>query len=425
MERHPRRSAWEFLRDVERDNGYINIAISDLYPQLDQRDRAFVTELVFGSVRMRLLLDFIIDQLAARTIDDETRSVLRLGFYEAFFMSTADHAVVNEYVEMAKSVIGRARSGFVNALLRRGVRERSRLLDLGRLPVDVRTSHPSWIVEAYRSLLGHEAVESELTSHNVPAAVHLVSFEDLPDEIATKSPITTFGYRLKVPPHEVAGIRSGRSFVQDEGSQLVCEIALATDPDRRLRWLDLCAGPGGKFSFLAHFLDPEHLQGNELHPHRVSLIKSRSPHHHISTGDARSQSFEKAPFDRVLIDAPCTGIGALRRRPDARWRRSEDDLKGLVLLQRQILDSAAGLLDEEGLIFYVTCSPHLMETKAQVFDFLARHKNFALEPISLDLLPEVSRSQLAHAITDEGFLQLFTARDGTDAMFMAVLKRVS
>ena len=424
-DRNPRRSAWEFLRDVERDGGYINIEIANLHEQLDPQDRGFVTELVFGSVRMRLLLDHIIDQLSVRTIDDETRSMLRLGVYEALFMTSADHAVVNEYVEIAKKVIGKARSGFVNALLRRTVQERKDLTDLSELPIEIRTSHPRWIVDAYRSLTALPDLEAELDSHNQAAKVQVVSFVPLPEEVATKSPLTTFGYRLNVSPREVESVRSGTAFVQDEGSQIVCEIALATDPDRSKQWLDLCAGPGGKFAFLAHFLSPGQLRGNELHPHRVRLIKTRTPEHQITTADARTEHFEGAKFDRVLIDAPCTGIGALRRRPDARWRRSEGDLKALIRLQREILDAASEIVAEDGLILYVTCSPHLMETKAQVKDFLARHRDFSLEPINAEMLPLGVKAHILAAIDTDGCLQLLTARDGTDAMFMAMLRRKS
>lgn len=424
-DRNPRRSAWEFLRDVERDDSYINIEIANLHEQLDPQDRGFVTELIFGSVRMRLLLDHIIDQLSVRTIDDETRSMLRLGVYEALFMTTADHAVVNEYVEIAKKVIGKARSGFVNALLRRTVQERKDLADVSDLPIEIRTSHPRWIVDAYRSLTALPDLDAELESHNQAAKVQVVSFVPLPEEVATKSPLTTFGYRLNVSPREVESVRRGTAFVQDEGSQIVCEIALATDPDRLKQWLDLCAGPGGKFAFLAHFLNPGQLRGNELHPHRVRLIKTRTPEHQITTADARTERFGGAKFDRVLIDAPCTGIGALRRRPDARWRRSEGDLKALIRLQREILDAASEIVAEDGLILYVTCSPHLMETKAQVTDFLVRHRDFSIEPIKAEVLPLGAKAHILAAIDTDGCLQLLTARDGTDAMFMAMLRRKS
>lgn len=418
----PRRSAWEFLRDAERNDSYLNLAINDLYRQLEPRDRAFVTELVFGSVRMRKLIDHVIDQLADRAVDDATRSLLRLSLYEALLMRTAEHAVVNEYVEIAKQVIGRARSGFINAIMRRALRERDSLMDPKGVDLATRTSHPQWIVDAYRTFLAPDDLELELLSHNKPGGVSVVSFEELDAVLASPSGLTPHGYRSLVPPGDIPAIRESKAFVQDEGSQVLCEIALATDKDRSLNWLDLCAGPGGKFAYLAHWLPPDHLVGNELHPHRAELIRSRAPHHKVSVGDGRL--FEAMmPFDRIVIDAPCTGIGALRRRPDARWRRTESDLKELILLQRGLLNHAAEILAPGGIIFYMTCSPHPLETRAQVSEFLITHPSFELLPISQQLLSSINNSKIGDSIGHDGSLQLFTKDLGTDAMFMAMLRK--
>ena len=414
----PRRKAWEFLRDCERSDTYINIALGKMLASLDKRDRPFATELVNGSVRMRRRLDSYIDSAIERQIDDETRSVLRLSCYEAFFMSSAEHAIVNEYVSLAKKVVGQARAGFINAVMRRLLRDRE-MIDIAKLSIGERTSHPDWIVEAYGQILRDEELERELLAHNIAAPTQVVSFTPLATEIAIPSSITEHGYRLKVPPGEVSEIISGEAFVQDEGSQLVVDLALKSDPERKFRWLDMCAGPGGKFRYLKHFLDPNHLEGNELHPHRTKLVKDHAPEYHVSIGEGQLLVSQGKRYDRILLDAPCTGIGALRRRPDARWRRNEADLKSLVTLQRQLLDSASQILERHGIIAYVTCSPHLLETKVQVFDFLRRHKNFQLRPIDPNGLPE----QVRDAVTIDGMFQLLTGRHGTDAMFLALLER--
>jgi 16S rRNA (cytosine967-C5)-methyltransferase len=425
IDKNPRRRAWEFLRDIEREDSYINIAILKLYPEVKPSDRPFLTELLLGSTRMRKRLDFLIDALSEREIDAQTRSVLRLAFYELFFMNSADHAIGFEYVELSKTVIGRARSGFINALLRRAVRERDSLNDDQKMDLATRTSHPQWIVDAYQ---GHfisklDALENELISHNRASPVHVVSFDALDSEIASPSNVTPYGFRLKVAPSEVSAIRDGKAFVQDEGSQIVAELALATDRDRSMKWLDLCAGPGGKFAYLAHFLDAGHLEGNEIHDHRARMVRERVPSHRVHTGDGRELVERHEMFDRILVDAPCTGIGALRRKADVRWRRTEDDLKGLISLQRELLDRAAEMLSLGGLVLYVTCSPHLMETKAQVKDFLKRHKGFSQGTFSMGGLSETFQRQVGNAMQEDGSLQLFTDRDGTDAMFMALLRR--
>ena len=425
IDKNPRRRAWEFLQDVVRDDSYINIAIAKLYSEVKPNDRPFLTELLLGSTRMRKRLDYLIDALSERKIDEQTRSVLRLAFYELFFMNSADHAIGFEYVELSKAVIGRARSGFVNALLRRAVREKDTLNDDQGMDLATRTSHPQWIVDAY---LGHfpsklDELEKELNSHNRASPVHVVSFEGLESDIAVPSEITPYGFRLKVPPSEVLDIRHGKAFVQDEGSQIVAEIALATDSERSMRWLDLCAGPGGKFAYLARFLDARHLEGNEIHEHRARMVRARVPSHVVHIGDGQQFVDRQEIFDRILVDAPCTGIGALRRKADVRWRRTEDDLKGLISLQRDLLHRAAELLAPGGLILYVTCSPHLMETKAQVKDFLKRHEDFSQEPLPLGGVPISIQRHLERSIQDDGSMQLFTERDGTDAMFMTLLRK--
>lgn len=417
--------AWEFLQDNEREDSYINIAILNLYPKVARSDRPFVTELIFGSTRMRKRLDFLIDEMSNREIDVETRSILRLALYETFFMKTADHAIGFEYVELSKAVIGRSRSSFVNAIVRRAIKERETVNDESVMDLATRTSHPQWIVDAYRAHFkeSEKGLEDELQSHNVASIVHMVSFDTVDEKIASPSDVTPFGYRLKVPPSEVQEIRDGTAFVQDEGSQIIAELSLATDPTRSAKWLDLCAGPGGKFAYLAHFLSPDSLVGNELHEHRAQMVRERVPTHKVFVGDGREWLHKGENFDRILIDAPCSGIGALRRKADVRWRRTEEDLKGLISLQRGLLDQAACLLAPDGLILYVTCSPHPMETKGQVKDFLRRYEGFSQEPVPVErMIPSMQR-HLESAIQEDGSLQLFTARDGTDAMFMTLLRR--
>ena len=414
-----RQACWEFMQDVQKRDGYVNLEIEGLYRRLEPKDRSFITELVFGSTRMRRRLDFEIDSHLERSVDDETRQLLRLGYYEAFFMKTAEHAIVHEYVEVAKVVLGKARASFVNALLRRATRERGETSEKRELPIGVSTSHPDWIVDVFSMISSGEDLVSELASHNVPAEIHAVSFLPLADEDAIKEERSQYGYILRKPPHLFDEIVRHRAFVQDLGSQIICEIMLGTDAKRNLRWLDLCAGPGGKFAFLAHFLSADQLQGCEIHPHRAKLISQRCPDHKISIVDSRESGLTDANFDRILIDAPCTGLGALRRRPDARWRRSELDLKNLIKLQQELLESAAQLLAPGGIIGYATCSPHPLETRVQVADFLAKNPSF--KQISIE--KETLHSTFHSGIGVDGAMQLMTSSHGTDGMFLALLKK--
>lgn len=415
----PRQAAWEFLRDSSKRDSYINLEIENLHQRIKPNERAFATELIFGSVRMRLRLDDSIEKLIDRSIEEEVRELLRLGLYEVIFMTTADHALVNEYVEVSKSVLGKARSSFVNAVLRRACRERESLQSEDGLFLEVRTSHPKWIVDAFSLLLEGERLSDELLSHNRGAEVQGVAFEPMSEEEGSRDTRLPYGYTFLKPPSAISTIKSGASFVQDFGSQLVCEVALATDREREMKWLDLCAGPGGKFAYLAHQLQSEQLIGMELHRHRADLIRGRVKGYEVLVGDARDSGLPRESFDRILLDAPCTGLGALRRRPDARWRRSESDLKALVKLQRELLDSAAKLVKIGGVIIYVTCSPHPLETRTQVADFLRAHPSFKVLPVDRDTIDKSYRS----SIGTDGMMQLMTAEHGTDGMFLALLQR--
>ncbi len=424
----PRQLIWEFLVDTERSQGYINLGIEKLHQNLPEKERSFATELVFGSVRQRLRLDWTLERYLSREIDSELRELLRLGAYESLFMRTPAHAVVFEYVELAKKVLGSARSTMVNAVLRKIVANQEVLRDPNGLSLEVETSHPEWIVNSFAQIIqGEEELRAELHSHNEAAAVQAVSFTNLDPDEAQKDVRMPFGYSLKKPPHEIKEIRTGSGFIQDFGSQIIAEIMLATDPERKYQWLDLCAGPGGKFTYLAHFLSKNQLAGIELHEHRSKLIRDRNPGYQITTGDAGSVKERigeeggevSAAFQRILIDAPCTGLGALRRRPDARWRKRESDLKSLLDLQRNLLLSGAGLLDDEGIIGYATCSPHILETKVQVADFLRINSDFQIHRIN----PAWIDSDYHSAITDQGFLQLMTGEHSTDGMFLALLER--
>lgn len=416
-----RQAAWEFVQDATKRDSYINLEIERLHQRIKPEERAFATELIYGSTRMRLRLDYAIDSLIERSIDDELRELLRLGFYEVIFMTTADHALVNEYVETAKRVLGKARSSFVNALLRRACRERDSLQSNEGPSLDIGTSHPRWIVEAFNMLLEGDELSTELMSHNVGAPIQAVFFDPVSQDEGKRDTRLPHGYILTKPPSSIEAIRDGIGFIQDFGSQLICEVALATDASRDLKWLDMCAGPGGKFSYLAHYLTPKNLTGIELHNHRAELIRRRVKGYEILIRDGRDSGLAEASVDRILLDAPCTGLGALRRRPDARWRRDEGDLKALVKLQRELLDSSALLVRPGGIIAYATCSPHPLETRAQVADFLNRHQNFRLLPIEEESMDASFRS----AIGKDGMMQLMTARHGTDGMFLALLQKTN
>lgn len=438
--------------------------------RLAGRDAAFATELTYGTLRMQGLYDPVIALAADRPVerlDPAVRAVLRLGAHQVLGMRVPPHAAADQSVALARDVAGAGAAGLVNAVMRR-ITEHDLATWTERVAPEepvaerlaVTRSHPVWVVKALRqALIGHGAADAGsvdatldalLEAHNTPAAVSLVARPGLAtvDELlALESPATEPGrvspFAVLVPsgdPGGIAAVRDGRAAVQDEGSQLLA-LALAAVPvtgDVRERWLDLCAGPGGKAGLLAALAREQgaDLVANEVSEHRAELVRSTLRPAleaagaagrvlEVRTGDGRTVGEdEPASYDRVLVDAPCTGLGALRRRPDARWRRTPADLAQLGPLQRELLTSALDATRPGGVVAYATCSPHLSETTFVVRDAVRRRDDVeqldaravladvalpgALDPATLGPGPEA---------------QLWPHVHGTDGMFLALLRK--
>ncbi len=438
-----------------------------LRAHLHGRDAAFVTELVYGATRMRGLYDLIIARCAGRelsAIDAGVLDVLRLGAHQVLGMRVPGHAAVAESVALARQAHGGGAGGFVNAVLRR-VSEKDRDQWLGILTRDqdpigaaaIEHSHPEWVVRALRSALrGHGSadaadIDAQLTAllaaNNTPARVSLVarpglaSLDELADAGASPTGLSAYGATLRAggDPAQIPAVRDGRAAVQDEGSQLIA-IALATaDPTPRTTaalhdetaWLDLCAGPGGKAALLACLAAPlgVSLYANDRSEHRSDLVAATvaaAVEHGasvlIGTGDGREVGTqEPGRYDRILVDAPCTGLGALRRRPEARWRRQPSDLPALTGLQRELLSSALAAVQPGGLVGYATCSPHLAETRFLVEDVLRAHPG--VEAIDAQPLFVDAHGKPIGQLGAPPFVQLWPHLHGTDAMFFALLRR--
>jgi 16S rRNA (cytosine967-C5)-methyltransferase len=291
-------------------------------------------------------------------------------------------------------------------------------------------SHPRWVVDELRSAVGAEDLYDLLAADNEPPLVTLVARPgrstraELPGE---PTPYSPYGVVLQGgDPGEIAAVSEGRAGVQDEGSQLVAvALAAAEVAGRDELWLDLCAGPGGKAALLAALADQRGacLVAAERQPHRAKLVqrslKGAGGVAGLVASDGTAPPFLPGTFDRVLVDAPCTGLGALRRRPEARWRRRPDDLLSLVLLQRRLLSTAVELTRPGGVVLYATCSPVISETKGVVASVLETRRDVVLEDVGA-LLPDVPDC----AGPVPGTVQLWPHRHGTDAMFLALLRKV-
>ncbi|WP_065573005.1 RsmB/NOP family class I SAM-dependent RNA methyltransferase [Micrococcus luteus] len=474
-----RRVAFGVVRSVHAEDAYANLVLPARIRQarLDRRDAGFATELAYGTLRGLGLYDAILTRCVDRPlekIDPPVLDALRLGAHQLLGMRVPAHAALDATVSLVRAEIGAGASGFVNAVLRR-VAERPLeewLADVapadgGDAALAVRASHPVWIVRALRqALAAHRGTrhivdrDAELAAlleaDNAPPVVNLVALpvaggaEALaaalddgaePGRLAPDSALHSGGDAGRLP-----GVREGVLRVQDAGSQLTAR-ALAQAPvpaaaGRAERWLDLCAGPGGKAALLAALAAERGatLVANEVAPHRADLVRQAlaavpADAWTVRVGDGRT--IADAPeaasaFDRVLVDAPCTGLGALRRRPESRWRRTPADLAELTGLQAELLDAAVTVLAPGGVLAYVTCSPHVAETVVQVQDLVRRHPELelldagtALDAVALDDLrldeaepaggPEPG-DVVAHTA------QLWPHRHGTDAMFLALLR---
>jgi len=422
----PRLLAFEVLAEVGLQGAYSNLILPKALSEsiLEANDRAFATELVYGTLRMQGRHDHFISAASDRSleqIDPKALIVLRLGTHQLKQMRVPSHAAIYESVELAKKVVGKSTASFVNAILRKiDSLDFEQLVkptqEYARLALEY--SHPEWIVSSYfDSLKNSSDVMSLLQANNNPAKPTLIAWPGLATQgelleagalaIASSSVAATFDGN----PGDIAAIRERRAGVQDLGSQLVVE-KFYDEFKPNLRWLDLCAGPGGKAAYLSALLkrDGGSLLANEISNERAKLVSQVMHHGEVNVSDGRSMPDELGKFDRILLDAPCTGIGALRRRPEVRWRRSLQDLKNLTQLQSELLESATRLLSPGGIIAYVTCSSHQAETKFQIRSFLKQHNDFTRIKV------QDERADI------DGDLQLWPHRDGTDAMFLSLLR---
>ena len=438
----PRRVAFDVLRQVSGEGAYANLALAKRLTRagLETRDAAFVTELVAGTCRMRGTYDAIIESASGRglkTMQPAVVDLLRLLSHQALSMAVPARAAVATTVGLARETVGQRVTGLVNAVGRRiaahDLQEWVELLsagldETGRLAV--MTHHPRWIVAAYEKVLPENELAQALEANNLAPRPTLVVRPGLAQvgELAPAVPTvySPFGAVLDGAPGDLAAVREGRAGVQDEGSQLVC-LALTRVEAPSGPWLDLCAGPGGKSALLAGLAGQrgEHLVANEVAAHRAELVEQALAVYPPGTAsvicsDGRDPEpvRQHGPFARIMVDAPCSGLGALRRRPEARWRRTPADLVELVSLQRALLETATGLLVPGGVIAYVTCSPHADETAAIVEAVLNSNPQLELLDAAA-LLPEVPGAARG------GYVQLWPHRHGTDAMFLALLRGTS
>ncbi|MGB8406359.1 MAG: transcription antitermination factor NusB, partial [Mycobacterium sp.] len=439
-----RRAAFDVLRAVSERDAYANLALPAMLRdrEITGLDAAFATELAYGTCRSLGLLDAVIVHAAGRStdqIDPVLLDLLRLGSYQLLRTRVEAHAAVDTTVEQAGIEFDTVRAGFVNGVLRTiaAKDEAAWVAELAPGAADPigRTAfthaHPRWVAQAFADALGADAGElnAMLASDDERPVVHLAARPGAmtADELAAAvgGDVGRYSpYAVYLPggdPGQLDPVREGWAQVQDEGSQLVAraltELPLEGADER---WLDLCSGPGGKTAMLASIAAQCGATVTAVEPtdHRAALVERNT----VGLGvqvlrvDGRDSGLQAGSFDRVLVDAPCTGLGALRRRPESRWRRQPGDVPALAKLQRELLAAAIKLTRPGGVVLYATCSPHLAETVGVIADAVRR------QPVEvIDTRPLFAP---ADRLGPGPHVQLWPHRHGTDAMFAAALKVV-
>jgi 16S rRNA (cytosine967-C5)-methyltransferase len=444
-----RAAALDVLKAVRIDRAYTNLVLPAAirHYHLEGRDAAFATELASGTIRRRGTYDAILAACTDRPlskVEAKVLDALRIGTHQLVSMRVPDHAAISTTVDLVRARVNTGAGNFVNAVLR-AVSEHDLDEWIEKVTPNQRSaptryaaiaySHPEWVVAELREAVGPDELHELLAADNENPRVTLVARpgratrDELPGEPTRYSP---YGVLLDGgDPGAVPAVAEGRAAVQDEGSQLVA-LALAGAPleGRDELWLDLCAGPGGKAGLLAALAAERGaaVVANERLPARAGLVRrTLATEKGLAPGavgvvaaDGSLAPYRAGVFDRILVDAPCTGLGALRRRPEARWRRKPDDLFTLVMLQRQLIRSALDLVRPGGVVLYATCSPVISETSTVVTSVNGARIDAEL----VDLSPQFADVPRCEGPVP-GTIQLWPHRHGTDAMFMALFRRVT
>jgi 16S rRNA (cytosine967-C5)-methyltransferase len=432
-----RSAAFEILRRVEDDGAFASVLLAAEDDDMRSNDRALCYELVMGVLRWQLWLDALIDQFAQRSsesLDKPVRRALRMGLYELRFLSRIPaSATVNEAVNLTYFARLRSASGLVNAVLRRATREKTydpveEIVD-PVMRLSVATSHPRWLIDRWTKAFGVREAEEFARSNNQPPPLAfriangndieqvLKSFSDA-GGILAQSRISPDAWRVEGAGATVRKLSAeGRVYLQDEASQLVAHVVNTYKGDSVL---DVCAAPGGKTTLIAGLApDARVIVAGDLYDHRLRTVRETS----VRTDSANitlvihdatiGLPFRDQSFNRVLVDAPCSGTGTLRRNPEIKWRISAHDILDMGMRQRLILANAAKVVQIGGRLVYSTCSVEPDENEAVVTSFLQNHNDFTQVAVNADPI----------LVRDDGSVRTWPHKDGTDGFFIAAFER--
>ncbi|UKS67089.1 16S rRNA (cytosine(967)-C(5))-methyltransferase RsmB [Rossellomorea marisflavi] len=435
-----REAALEVIEAVEKNQSYSNLLLNHVIEKNDipSRDVGLLTELTYGTIQRKMTLDYYLKPFVRGKVESWVRQLLRMSLYQLVYLDRIpDRAVFYEAVEIAKKRGHKGISGMVNGVLRSVQRKGLPSLEDIQDPIErvsVETSHPLWLVKRWSDQFGLEKTkamcETNLLAPNQTARVNpLKGTREELLEILTEhghsvqeSPIVPEAIQsLRGNLAKTDEYRNGRLTVQDESSMLV---AHALKLEEGMKVLDACAAPGGKTTHIAEMLkNTGEVHALDLHAHKVKLIAENAGRLGLSNVHARTLDSRKAgevfaeeSFDRVLVDAPCSGLGVLRRKPDIKYVKKEQDLNSLQKIQLDILDAASKLLKTDGILVYSTCTVDQNENEGTVTEFLRHHPEF--EPHHLDDMPEAVKPFIQGHM-----LQVFPQDFGGDGFFISCFRK--
>ncbi|MCZ8520200.1 MULTISPECIES: 16S rRNA (cytosine(967)-C(5))-methyltransferase RsmB [Paenibacillus] len=443
-----REAALDVLVRTEQDRSYSNLLLHQTLQKykLSRPDAGLATEIVYGTLQRLNTIDYFLESFVSKglsKLEPWVRSLLRLSFYQLYYLDRVpDHAVTNEAVGIARRRGHQGISGMVNGVLRSVLRRRTELVLPEGLPAAKRialsASHPEWLVRRWIAQFGEEAAQRLCEANNEPPRVSLrvntrrlsrealierlrgEGFEAEPSPLAPAGVIVRGGGNMALTQDYADGVYS----IQDESSMLVAEWV---DPQPGERVLDCCAAPGGKTAHLAEKMEGRgEIVACDVHEHKQGLIREQAErlgHESITTltADARRLPEHYAPesFDRILLDAPCSGLGVIRRKPDMKWTKTEAELGGICAIQQELLEAVHGLVKPGGVLVYSTCTVEPSENGEAVRAFLARHPEFVPDAPPPSAVPAGQEA----ASADGASVQIMPYDYGSDGFYIARLRK--
>lgn len=435
-----RDAALSILMEINNNQAYSNLLLHRTIEKygIEAKDRGLLTELTYGTLQHRLALDYYLEPFVRGKLDGWVRELLRLSLYQIVYLTKIPpHAVVHEAVEIAKrrghKRIAPTVNGILRSVLRKGVRSIEEIED-NVTRISIETSHPEWLIARWIELYGEEEATVMAHENNNPPLMTLrvntvkATIDEAIASLETEDIEVTKGKVIEEcivagrgNPSNTAAYKQGLVTIQDESSMLP---VTALDVKPGMKVLDMCAAPGGKTTHIAEKMNDEgEVYAHDIHQHKLALIEANAKRLGLSSittksGDSRNlvELYGKGSFDRILVDAPCSGLGVIRRKPEIKYVKTEADFEGLVKIQSELLDVATELIKPDGVIVYSTCTVEFAENQGVVTSFLERHSD--MELISLPQLAENEVLQI-----ENNMLQVLPQHFGSDGFFVAALQK--